>query len=254
MEIIKKEFNINSEKFIDNFMPNVNLGLGDYGLVITNQAPDDLQLFRFGFTPFWAKKKKKILTAPSNGTGKKNSNRPRVKGILRKSLFRNAIRKQRCLIIANAFIAGSDKEGLKKPSLVYRARKNRLMTFAGIWDEWIDEDQIPLRSFAIITSQSDNWLQKNGIGRSPVILNKAQQSSWLHDSLNPRQISTLLEPFDPSKYNAYRISSRIKKPGNKNPKLLKPLSGLLNKANDFNFYEEFKLAKMKDSTIRKRKK
>ena len=57
LKIIEKEFNAGVSEILDRFEFNPNVSPSDEALVITNNAPDTVQLFRFGFTPHWAKKK-----------------------------------------------------------------------------------------------------------------------------------------------------------------------------------------------------
>jgi putative SOS response-associated peptidase YedK len=55
-------------------------------------------------------------------------------------MFRHAIRKQRCLVPADAFIEGPKKERLNKPYVVYANNIDRPFAFAGIWDRWVNKD------------------------------------------------------------------------------------------------------------------
>ncbi len=78
---------------------------------------NQLQLFRFGFTPFWAKRKMYFFNARSEGDYNKENdpNYTGSLGIVNKPAFRLSIRKKRCRIIADAFIEGPKKEKLSKP-------------------------------------------------------------------------------------------------------------------------------------------
>ena len=72
-------------------------------------------------------------------------------GILQKPMFRQSIRTRRCLVVADAFIEGPQREKLAKPYVVYARDGQRPFALAGIWDEWTDTGSGEIiRSFAII--------------------------------------------------------------------------------------------------------
>ena len=51
---------------------NTNVSAGQSSPVITDAAPDQLDFFTFGFTPFWAKKRMYVLNARSEGDHNKD--------------------------------------------------------------------------------------------------------------------------------------------------------------------------------------
>ena len=172
---IQKRFDVAVPEGLD-FTPSYNIGPGKYSPVITNTAPGELQLFRFGLTPFWSKKKSMMfINARSEGDQNKEdaTDYKGAKGIIAKPAFRKPIRSQRCLIPADAFIEGTTKEKLSKPFVVYLKEHVRPFAFAGIWDVWADQETgEEISSFAIITSSANALLQKIPHHRSPVILHR----------------------------------------------------------------------------------
>ena len=99
----------------------VNIAPGDLAPIITHHQ-EEVQFFQFGMTPFWAKKKMYLFNARAEGDFNKENdkNYNGNKGILQKPAFRKPIRSQRCLVIANSFIEGDEKEKLNKPFLIFR--------------------------------------------------------------------------------------------------------------------------------------
>ncbi len=94
-----------------------NVAPGDYAYVISSSTSNEFSRYRFGMTPSWAKKPMYIFNARSEGDANKE-NSPEFrgkKGIIMKPSFRKPIRSQRCIVIANAFVEGSEKEKLNKP-------------------------------------------------------------------------------------------------------------------------------------------
>ena len=111
VEVLEKRFGVKVPDSLALF-PSYNISPGKMAPVITNDHPHEIQLFRFGFTPSWATKAGLFINARAEGDNN-SDNDPRytgAKGIIIKPAFRKAIRSQRCLIPADAFIEGPQKE------------------------------------------------------------------------------------------------------------------------------------------------
>jgi len=239
----------------DLFSPLNNISVGDRAPVITNAKPKQLQLFQFGMTPSWAKKKMYLFNARSEGNHNKENDPNYVgsMGIISKPSFRSVIRKKRCLIIVDAFIEGPKKEKLSKPYVIYMRDKQRPFALAGVWDEWIDaETGEATQSFSIITTTANDILQKIGHHRSPVILKKSQEETWLSD-VPLSDITGMLRPYDNETLNAYPISPAIKNPREKDLALLRPIGERIFPEYDFEIHQTLKLEGMGMTTARKRK-
>ena len=239
----------------DLFSSNSNISIGTYAPVITNQSPQKIQLFKFGLTPFWAKKQFYTFNARSEGDHNKE-NDPNYKGsmgIIQKPMFRHAIRSQRCLVITDAFIEGPKKEKLSKPYLIYMRDGQHPFALAGIWDSWTDKSTGEIiNSFAIITTTANDLLQKIGHHRSPVILAKNDEQYWLSD-LPLSEVTDLLKPYPSDELNAYPISPEIKNPRNTDLNLLRPQGDRIYTEYDYEIYEQLKLEGMGMSRARSRK-
>lgn len=225
LEIIEKRFNLSAHPGFD-LRPSYNISPGQMAPVITSDNPKELQLYRFGMTPFWAKKPMYMINARAEGDHNKEDdpNYKGAKGIITKPSFRKPIRSQRCLIIADAFIEGTVKEKLSKPYVVYLKNNVRPFAFAGIWDEWANTDTGEIiRSFAIITTVSNSLLEKLPHHRSPVILNKKHESRWLKQDLPLADVTKLLKPYPADLMNAYPVDPAIKNPSAEGKELLKPI-------------------------------
>ena len=256
LKVIEKEFDINISEVLDRFELNPNIAPNDEALVITNDAPDKAQLFRFGFTPHWAKKKTYVINARSEGDHNKENSTTYTgaKGIIAKPMFRKAIRSQRCLVIADAFVEGTTDKKLSEPYLVYRGGTKRPFAMAGIWDEWTDPTTAEVtRSFAIITTPPTDLMQKIPHHRSPLVLDQADEKRWLDSNLPLDEVTAMLQPFDDTDFNAYPISTEIKSGRNKYMDVLKPAGERLRKEYDYVFYQELELQGMGETTARKRK-
>ena len=188
IEKIEKRFGVSGGQLQAEFEPNHNVAPGDHVPVITQEKPDQIQLYRFGLRPFWSKKPMYLINARSEGDHNKENdvNYKGALGIKDKPSFRKPFRSQRCLIPANAFIEGTTKERLSKPYVVYPIEKNeRPFAFAGIYDHYVDKETGEITSsFSILTSVSTPLLQKIPHHRSPVILDSpTAEQQWLNSEL-----------------------------------------------------------------------
>jgi putative SOS response-associated peptidase YedK len=224
-EFLERRFEVSAPAGLE-WVPSYNIAPGKMAPVITNQDPDHLQLFRFGFTPSWASKATMTINARSEGDHNPE-NDPLyngAKGIITKPAFKRAIREQRCLIPADAFIEGPELEKLSKPYLVYLQNKVRPFSLAGVWDQWKNPATGELiSSFAIITTVANLLLQNIGHHRCPVILHREDEKKWLSNNVALAEITGLLRPYPAELMNAYPISPKIKDPKEDNPELIQPI-------------------------------
>ena len=256
VKAIEKRFNVKIEN-PEKYLPNTNVSLGQQASVIASDHPNKVQFFTFGFTPQWAQKQMYLFNARSEGDHNKDDDPQYVgaMGIINKPSFRKAIRSQRCLVIADAFIEGPKKEKLSKPYVVYmRNPANKPFAFAGIWEDWVNrETGEVVRSFAIITSVTNGLLQKIGHHRSPIILTPEQESQWLNPDLPLADVTAMLKPFDARLMNAYPISPAIKTPGANGKELLQPIGQRIEKEYEYEIFSDLKLEGMGSTSARIRK-
>ncbi len=246
IETIEKRFNVTAPDGFD-YRPGYNISPGQYAPVITNENPRELSLFRFGMTPFWAKKPMYLLNARAEGDHNKENNPEYkgAKGIITKPAFRKPVRSQRCLIIADAFIEGTEKEKLSKPFVVYLRYGERPFAFAGLWDTWADrETGEVVYSFCIITTIANSLLQKLPHHRSPVILHRKYEKSWLSNELPLSDVTRMLQPYPAELMNAYPIDPKIKNPRADGPDLLKPVGQRIVPEHDIRSTDELRLQGM----------
>ena len=113
---------------------NYNISIGNLAPVITNSNPHEVQLFKFGLTPFWAKSEMNLANARAEGDYNQDDN-PTFRGaagIILKKAFRKPIRSQRCIVIASAFIEIPSSFALCQPYLVYLRNHQNPFAMAGL--------------------------------------------------------------------------------------------------------------------------
>lgn len=220
--VIEKRFNLD-DSLANNYIPSYNISKGNLAPVITNEHPKLLQFFHFGMTPFFAKEKMNILNARVEGQ-RNRDNDPYYTGaraIIHESAFRKQIRSQRCLVIADAFIIGT--EGSAQPYVVYLKDKVRPFAFAGLWDAWKDEEGKEFYSFSIITTVANQLLRKLGQERAPVILQRNRELAWLNNNLPLADAIRYLYPYPAQLMNAYPVAKAIKDPNAEGRQLIEPV-------------------------------
>lgn len=252
---IEQQYNVTAN-FVDGFNGNINVSIGQHAPIITNKNPRQLQLFQFGLTPHWAKKKMYFFNARSEGDFNKSNdpNYTGAKGILQKPSFRKPIRSQRCLVLADAFIEGSKEKRLNEPYLIYPRHRDTAFSLAGIWDEWADRETGEIhQSFSIVTTTANDLIQRVGHHRSPVVLMGDEEKVWLDSDADLSDITGLLKPFDSQQFNAYPISSAIRSPKATDSTLLRPVGETIYPEFDYVIEEKLKLFGMGESPARHRR-
>jgi putative SOS response-associated peptidase YedK len=225
VEMLERRFNVKAPVGFE-YQPSYNIVPGSYAPVITNENPRQLDLLRFGLTPFWSKKSLLLINARAEGDHNQDDNPEYAgaKGIITKPSFRKPIRSQRCLVLADCFIEGTTVEKLSKPYVVYLKEEERPFAFAGIWDIWANpETGEVIRSFSIITTVANELLRKIPHHRSPVILPRSLEQAWIRNDLPLSDVTGMLRPYPSDLMNAYPIDPAIKNPRANGPHLLKPI-------------------------------
>ena len=223
-EAIESKFAIPPQSIIvDN---NYNIFPGQFAPVITNEKPYEIQLFKFGFTPFWAKSEMNLFNARAEGDSNTDDN-PAFRGsagIILKKAFRKPIRSQRCIVIASAFIEGPSTFGLSKPYLIYLRNHQNPLAFAGIWDTWLNpKTGFPENSFCIITTTTNSLLRQIGNPRMPVMLTYSEAKKWINPNTDLSRITSMLNHYDSKLMNAYPIDPKIKNPMENDKQIIQPI-------------------------------
>ena len=237
------------------YVPNTNISIGDMAPIITQERPDIIRHYQFGFTPHWAKKPFHLFNARSEGDYNKENNPlySGAKGITMKPAFRQSIRSKRCLVLADAFIEGPQKERVSKPYVIYK-RDGAPFAFAGVYDTWVNPDTGEMvDSFAIITTVSNAITASIAHHRSPVILSQEDESTWIDPQAPLGEITSLLQPYPAVELNAYAISPAIKNPKANGPELLKPMGQRLVPEYDYEIHTHLGLQGMGMTQARQRK-
>jgi putative SOS response-associated peptidase YedK len=113
-----------------------------------------------------------------------------------KPSFRNAIRRRRCLFVADAFYEWMklDEKGKKKqPYRIFRP--DQPLAMGGIYETWASRDGSEIDTCAILTT-SANGLLSAIHDRMPVILDEQDFDAWLSPETGQDHVLRLMRPAD----------------------------------------------------------
>jgi putative SOS response-associated peptidase YedK len=206
---ITERFNMASLVDADEYKPSYNHSTNDKCYVITNYQTKEILQFEFGIKVLHNNQTESVMFVRAEGNRNINDD-PNYKGskaIFLQPEFMNIIRQQRCLVLADAFVVGIEKEN---PFLVYLRYKRRPFAFAGIWNNYFDADtNKEVTSFAVITVPANKLLHQLGYRRMPVILHQHYESSYIRTSTQLSEILSMLDPFPYNLMNAFPITNKI---------------------------------------------
>ncbi|MBW8268881.1 SOS response-associated peptidase [Caldovatus aquaticus] len=201
---------------LPNFAPSWNLAPTQDGLVVRRHPETGarhLDALRWGLVPHWARD-------ASLGARLINA---RAESLAEKPAFRDAFRKRRCLVPADAFYEWR-QEGApgspKRPYAVARA-DGAPMAFAGLWEGWRAPDGTVVRSYAIVTTAANAKLAALH-ARMPAILPPEAWPLWLGEEEAPTEaaLRALLRPFPDAGLAVWPVSPRVNRAGQNGAGLL----------------------------------
>ncbi len=151
-------------------LPNFNICPTDAVHIVTRDADGGRKLgaMRWGFIPHWHKK-------PGDGPLLINA---RAETIAEKPAFRDAVRKQRGLIVASGYYEWTkDAQGQRQPWYITR-QDGAAIAFAAIWQDWAGPDGVRLLTCAVVTTAAQGPMTMIH-HRAPVIIAPPDWGLWL---------------------------------------------------------------------------
>ncbi len=180
----------------------------------TSEATDSarqLVRLRWGLVPAWAKD-------PAIGNRLINA---RAETAAEKPAFRTALRRRRCLVVADGFYEWQ-RSGKQKQPYFIRLCDDRPFAFAGLWEHWEGPDHSALETCALLTTEP-NDLMKPIHDRMPVILSPSDFDHWLDPAVQqPEQLASLFRPYPSEEMVAYPVSAYVNSPTRDDPRCIEP--------------------------------
>ncbi len=200
--------------------PRYNAAPTQFLPVILNEGPPAIQLLQWGLVPFWAKD-------PAIGSRMINA---RAETLPEKPAFRSALKKRRCLVLADGFYEwlrstpeATGRSGQKTPDGKQPMRitltSGEPFAMAGLWETWDAPDGSLLRTFTIVTGEP-NELVASIHDRMPAILLPEHEGIWLDNAAEPAIWLDMLRPYPAERMAAYPVSRRVNYVTNDDPGLV----------------------------------
>lgn len=188
--------------------PRYNIAPTEAVAAVRNLGAPRLEQLRWGLIPWWA-------DDPRLGNRLINA---RSESASQKPAFREALRKRRCLVLADGFY-----EWCRKVPYYVCLRERRPFALAGLWDTWRPtEGGEPVLSCTLLTTEA-NPLVASIHPRMPVILPPPVHSAWLAPGeISPRELERWLRPYPAEEMQLWRVSRRVNRPGYDAPELIEP--------------------------------
>ncbi|MEK7287346.1 MAG: SOS response-associated peptidase [Elusimicrobiota bacterium] len=212
-EVLRNRFGLDLASL--DIRPRYNIAPGQVVPLAVAGKSRYLKAMRWGLIPSWVKDF-------SFGEGSFNV---RAETLMEKTSFKSSFQKRRCLVLADGFYEWRVIEGGRKKIPMRIALKSREpFAMAGIWDIWEHPSRGPMESFAIVTTQANDFMRPIH-ERMPVILRPQDEAKWLDPRLKDIcALVPLLTPAPSGPFEVYEVSSLINSPVNDSPECFNPAS------------------------------
>lgn len=171
----------------------------------------EFALLRWGLVPFWAKDAK-FGYSTINARAEEAASKP---------AFREALKKRRCLVPADAFYEWQRLDKKTKRPFAFGMRSGEPYALAGLWEKWQGKDKEALETFTILTTDP-NELMEPVHNRMPVILEPKDYDRWLGSDPAERPPVELMRPFPAEQMRSWPVSDRVGNVRNNDAELLEP--------------------------------
>lgn len=196
-----------------NFPPRFNVApTQPVPVVIGDGGARHFRLVRWGFLPSWVKDPKNFPLV-INARGETIESKP---------TFRNALKRRRCIFLADGFYEWQRRGGGKAPFLI-RRRDRGPLPLAGLWETYSDPDGGEIDTAAIVTTDANGTL--SGVhDRMPVILGSDGIGAWLDTGeVEAKAAMKLVRPCPDDWLDLTPVSPRVNNVRNDDPEVQTPL-------------------------------
>ena len=173
----------------------------------------EFALLKWGLVPYWAKD-------PKAGYSTINA---RSEDVAAKPMFREPLKRRRCLVPADAFYEWRRIDPKTKQPFAFALKSGGPWAFAGLWETWKPKDGAPLETFTILTTDP-NAVMEPIHNRMPAILAPGDYSRWLDPGDPTRPPIDLLRPFPDDQMEMWPVSDAVGNTRNDSPALLERMT------------------------------
>ena len=207
---LAQRFEFNGDRL--TFEPAYNVAPTQQVLTVVGGDTRRGGFMRWGLIPHWAKN-------ASIGGRMINA---RAETVAEKPASRNALRRRRCLVLADGFYEWQRSGTARRPMRVVM-RTGEPFTLAGLWSVWRDPDGNRVPSCAIITTAANELLRPIH-DRMPVVLPKELEEFWLDASVEDAPTLTGIMASCPAgAMEAFEVSRLVNSVANDEPEVVAPV-------------------------------
>lgn len=167
----------------------------------------EIVLMRWGLIPYWSKDSK-IGYSTINAKAETVATAP---------AFREALRRRRCLVPADAFYEWQKLDPKHKQPFAIALASREPYGLAGLWERWRDPQTSSqtnqktgewLETFSIITTDA-NQVVAPLHNRMPVIIERKDYARWLGGDAQALPPLDLLRPFPAEQMTAWKVDKSV---------------------------------------------
>ncbi len=194
-----------------NFPPRYNIApTQPVPVILPEMGSLRFRLMRWGFLPAWLKDPKDFPLVIN----------VRSETAAEKPAFRNALKRRRAIMPADAFYEWR-RTGKDRQAFLIRRRDGRAFGFAALWETYASKDGSEIDTAAIMTTDANAMLAPIH-HRSPVLLDEADHARWLDPEASPDDVQRLLRPPPDDLLETIPIGSAINKVANDDASVQEP--------------------------------
>ncbi|RIK82290.1 MAG: hypothetical protein DCC68_06685 [Planctomycetota bacterium] len=205
MQVLVKQFRLDAAVPV---RPRYNIA-PTQDVPVVRTTPDgqrELVMLRWGLVPSWA---------DDLAIGNRMIN-ARGETVAEKPSFRSALKKRRCVVVADGYYEWK-KTGKAKQPYLFHFDDDRPFAFAGLWERWSKGGE-PLETCTVITTTASP-LASLAHDRMPTILEGPALDIWLDPEVTDSAALTgFLQPFAHDGFVATPVSTLVNSPANEDPR------------------------------------
>ena len=192
-----------------SYDPGYNIAPTESVRTVRNVDGREAAFMRWGLIPFWAKD-------PKIGSRMINA---RAETVAEKPAFRNALKKRRCLVLADGYYEWQKTPAGKGPFRIVMG-SGEPFAMAGLWETWRDPQGKVVPSYTIITTAANDYLAPIH-NRMPVVLPQKSAESWLDSGVeDAASLTHILVPTPDDYLHAYEVSTIVNNARNHSPEVI----------------------------------
>ena len=188
---------------MDNYLHIYNIAPSDLSPILINENNSRVvKGMRWGIKPIWSR----------NMSLSSNIINARYETIGTKASFRNLIKKNRCIVVADGYFEWKKSQEKKSPYYLHDSNK-KIMALAGLWTS-IESEHGKVDSYVIVTTQASQHIAHIH-DRMPLIIDDDKIDMWLDIDDNNNEKLMDLKPNCYLSY--YPVSSFVNHSRNGSP-------------------------------------